>query len=247
MRKIETAIYEPVQEKPGYVRKVGMRKAKDVFAEIKEELCKQGLLPDEYFLSQAEYENEKISLPDFADVFCYARWGTSEGIYLDVEFSVYDESEKRYKLSHFITGKTLREDSAAYDRMQYIAGQIYKMLMGEHQTPARYMLIDGDKTGSRKKLLERIQGEYLEFVRQDLVHRQDNVQSAAAAIGLRSLVVAELPNCLLPEDKVAELTDSENALERLTEICEHIIDADLYEINECISSCRSFLVETNEK
>lgn len=240
MRKIETAIYEPIQDKPGYVRKVGMRKAREVFEEIKEELCRQEILPDEYFLSQAEYENEKISLPEFADVFCFARWGTSEGIYLDVEFSVYDETEKRYKLSHFITGKTLREDSEAYDRMQYIAGQIYKMLMGEHQVPARYMPIGGDGTGSREKLLERIQGEYLEFIRQNLVHRQDNVQTAAAAIGLRSLIVAELPNCLLPEDKVAELTGSENVLELLTKNCDHIIDADSYEINECISSCRSF-------
>jgi len=114
------------------------------------------------------------------------------------------------------------------------------MLMGEHQVPARYMPIGGDGTGSREKLLERIQGEYLEFIRQNLVHRQDNVQTAAAAIGLRSLIVAELPNCLLPEDKVAELTGSENALELLTKICDRIIDADSYEINECISSCRSF-------
>ncbi len=241
MRKIETVVYKPVKNKPGYVCKEGMRKAREVFEEIKEELRRNELLPDEYFLLQAEYEDEKRNIPDFTDVFCYARWGTSEGIYLDVEFSVYNEIERRYKLCHFITGKTLREDSNAYDRMQYIAGQIYKMLMGEHQSPVRYMIVDGDKKDAREKLLKRIQDEYLEFVRLNLVHRQDNISDSAAAIGLRSLIVAELPNCLLAEDKIVELLNSENALDLLAKICEQVRESDSFEINDSISSCRSFL------
>lgn len=125
--------------------------------------------------------------------------------------------------------------------MQYIAGQIYKMLMGEHQSPVRYMIVDGDKKDAREKLLKRIQDEYLEFVRLNLVHRQDNISDSAAAIGLRSLIVAELPNCLLAEDKIVELLNSENALDLLAKICEQVRESDSFEINDSISSCRSFL------
>jgi len=62
-------------------------------------------------------------------------------------------------------------------------------------------------------------------------------------VGLRSLIVAELPKCTLPEDKVEELLGSDNALDLLTKICAHILEADTYEINDTISACRSILDE----
>lgn len=38
------------------------------------------------------------------------------------------------------------------------------------------------------------------------------------AIGLRAMILAELPECTVPEDKLKELMDSENTLELLTKI-----------------------------
>ena len=60
-------------------------------------------------------------MPKNARVVAYANWGSSEGIYVDVDLIGDDE------VLHFATGKTLSASSEAFDRMQYIAGVIYKM------------------------------------------------------------------------------------------------------------------------
>lgn len=245
MRCIETFIYEPVLDKPGYVQKVGQRKAADVFNDLKEALDEAGLLPDEYFLEDEEFRDEKL-FPDMRDVVAFANWGGSEGIYIDVYVYGYDEQSRQTKKYHFATGKTLAEDSDSFDRMQYIAGYIYKLFHGFHQTPARYILLSNGKEDLRAKVLRRVKQEYMDFLRITFVHKFEDPQTVGSEVSVRSMIVSELSNCMLPEDKLKELDESENALELLTKMCRSIIEADKFEVNDSISSCRTFLTEENE-
>ncbi len=238
MKRVETEIYENVPGKPGLVKRVGFRKAADVFDEIKEQLMEADLLPEDYFLMDSAFGDENSVMPDFCEVNAYAVWGGSEGTYLHINLIV--DTGKCYKSVHFLTGKTLSGDRAAHTRMQYIAGVVYEMLMGDHQVPARYFLTDGPK---REQLLKRVEKEYREFTEANLICSSELTRDTLLAIGLRSLIVAELPKCILPEDKVEELISSDNALDLLTKICTHILEADTFEINDTISACRSILDE----
>ena len=85
--------------------------------------------------------------------------------------------------------------------------------------------------------------EYREFTEASLISGSELTREKLLEVGLRSLIVAELPKCTLPEDKVEELLGSDNALDLLTKICAHILEADTYEINDTISACRSILDE----
>lgn len=243
MKMIETCIYEPIPDKPGYVRNVGARKAKEVFEELEKALQEANLLPNEYFLLDTEFDNEKALFPEMVDVIAYANWGSSEGIYLDVYVFGYDGQHDKTKRFHFATGKTLSEDSDSFDRMQYIAGYIYKLFMGFHQTPARYRLISNGNEELQTKVMNRVKQEYMNYLRTTFVHKFEDPQKVGAEVSIRSMIVSELPNCLLPEDKLKELDESQNALELLTKICRHVIKADEFEINDSISSCRTFLSE----
>ena len=57
------------------------------------------------------------------------------------------------------------------------------------------------------------------------------------------MIVSELPNCTLSEDKVNELYYADNSLDVLTKMCFNIARADMLKINDIISSRKSF----NEK
>ena len=72
-----------------------------------------------------------------------SRWGGSEGIYIDVYLDYPDK--RKYSI---ITGKSLGETEADYDRMNYIAGEIYKYVNGSDGQYARYIRLrtnEGDK------------------------------------------------------------------------------------------------------
>ena len=127
------------------------RKVEDVFKELSDTLGAYGLLPDEYFYLDEEFEKYK-DFPILHDMYCYARWGSSEGIYLDVIAVVFNNQELEYELKRFAVGKTLSEDRDSYDRMQYIAGYIYKLFMGDHQIPMRYLKMDQEKICNRATL-----------------------------------------------------------------------------------------------
>ena len=159
---------------------------------------------------------------------------------------VYDKANNRCERKHFATGKTLAEDSAAYDRMQYIAGYIYKLFAGSNQTPARYILVRNSEK-DRQALLAKIHEEYRNYLLRNLVHKQCELSEVAQGIGLRSMIVHELPKCSLPEDKLEELIQSDNALDLLTKICEPVLEPDSFEINDMISSCDSFAAELKRR
>lgn len=129
MKIIETEIWEPVPDKPGYVRFVKGRKIIEVYKELYEALSEMKLLPDEYFLlSHRIGENEEF--PRDAVIRATTQWGSNEGIYIDVDIVTRDERV------HFITGKTLSETTEAFDWMNYIAGTIYKLFAGEGRSSA---------------------------------------------------------------------------------------------------------------
>ena len=130
MERIETVIWEPVPDKPNYVTKKGARKVREVFSELKAALESAGLLPDEYFILDSDFVDENMDCPEFCDVICYAQWGSNEGIYLELDVVYLNEQDTTYVRKNFATGKTLAEDGRSYDRMQYIAGYIYKLFMG---------------------------------------------------------------------------------------------------------------------
>ena len=239
MKIIQTQNWETVPDHPNLVRPVSQRKAKEVFRELEDALRDAELYPDEYFLLDREFDDENAEFPVARDIVCYAQWGGNEGIYLEVELLVFDENSKAYRRKNFATGKTLAEDTASFDRMQYIAGYVYKLFAGEHQTPARYVLVENEKK-NLETLFTRVAREYREYLLTNLVHKQMELDEVTDQIALRSAIVHELPKCLLPEDKVKELIESENALDLLAKICEPIIDWDADSINEMVSSCDSF-------
>ena len=125
MSIIETEIWEQDANNPAYRHYIGQRAAADVFRDLAEYLKKENIYPDEYFLLSSSFE-ENAKMPKVEDVICYAQWGSSEGIYLEVEFVILNKQTNRYERINFATGKTLGESGEDYDRMQYIAGRIYK-------------------------------------------------------------------------------------------------------------------------
>ena len=239
MKIIQTQNWETVPDHPNLIRPVSQRKAREVFRELEDALRDAELYPDEYFLLDREFDDENAEFPVARDIVCYAQWGGNEGIYLEVELLVFDENSKAYRRKNFVTGKTLAEDTASFDRMQYIAGYVYKLFAGEHQTPARYVLVENEKK-NLETLFTRVAREYREYLLANLVHKQMELDEVTDQIALRSAIVHELPKCLLPEDKVKELIESENALDILAKICVDIVEWDADSINEMVSSCDSF-------
>lgn len=132
---INTEKWEPVPEKPGYVRLAGQRKTEDVFRELQDFLEKENLMPDEYFQMTPGFEKSYPLFPKTEDFRCYAQWGVSEGIYLEVELLVRGENAGKPETVSFATGKTLKESPDAYDRMQYIAGRIYRVFTSDDYVP----------------------------------------------------------------------------------------------------------------
>lgn len=151
MSRIETEIWEPVPDKPGCMQYVGQRKVCEVFQDLENFLREENIYPDEYFSLNWDFErNPDAKMPHVEDIICYAQWGGSEGVYLEVEFAVKHPIENRYTRVIFASGKTLGESSKDFDRMQYIAGRIYKAFTHEGFVPSRYSAMSDNKKPGRK-------------------------------------------------------------------------------------------------
>lgn len=243
MERIETVVWEPIPNKPCYVTKKGPRKVQEVFTELEAALKAVGLYPDEYFLLDREFADENMDCPEFCDVICYAQWGGNEGIYLEMDVVFLNERNNTYERKNFATGKTLADDGRSYDRMQYIAGYIYKLFMGERITPMRYMIAGQKEFSLREQLHQRLRLEYDSYICNIFVHKPKDPAENGAEIGLRSLVLHNIMKCELPEEKIRELLGSDNALELLTKICRHVLESDSFEITDTICACSSFASE----
>ena len=139
MNKIQTEIWVPSKKHPGCVEYKGQRNAREVYTEIRDLLKAENLMPDEYFIIGSKFDNINVNVPKVIDVICYAKWGGSEGIYLHVDFIVENTTYNIYEPVNFAVGKSLKETTEAFDRMQYIAGRIYRAFMGDGTVHVRYM------------------------------------------------------------------------------------------------------------
>ena len=146
MEKIELKKWAVSPKDPRQREYKGQRTAKEVFEELRHRLEIIGYLPDECFHMNSEWGNGR-KIPRDAEILCYVGYGGSEGIYLDVALSWYENG--RSHLNPLATGKTLGENGSDLDRMFLIASAITKAFHGDNATHARYMKIGGveDDTG----------------------------------------------------------------------------------------------------
>ncbi len=240
MHKIETDIWVPNEEKKGYVKYAGQRKVREVWEELCTVLREEGLYPPEYFLLGRDFENREL-FPKLADLYCFTRWGSNEGIYIDIDMLITDEEEKNYKQVHFATGKSLGETEEEFDRMNYIAGYIYRLFMGDGSTHVRYMLIPGKESQlTHKKLLERAEYEAVAQMKQRMFSA-DNVDlprpigDYADELAVKLMIVKAMQNFELPEDKLIELAKQENVLDVLYPLCKKVMEPSLFEIEDYLS------------
>lgn len=89
-KPIQIQIYEPIPEKPGYLRHVRNRTIGEIYDELRERLSNDGLLPDEYFdisysCEKKPWERDKDEFPRCRRIACYAVTGSNEGHYIHVD------------------------------------------------------------------------------------------------------------------------------------------------------------------
>ncbi|MCI9553471.1 MAG: hypothetical protein HFE94_08060 [Acutalibacter sp.] len=246
MRKIETDIWVPNEEKKGWVKYAGQRKVREVWEELCTTLKEEGVYPPEYFLLERDFENREL-FPKLADVYCFTRWGSNEGIYIDVNMLISDEEEKKYKQIHFATGKSLGETEEEFDRMNYIAGYIYRLFMGNGSIHARYMLVPGKESQiTHKKLLKRAEYEAVAQMKQRMflansVGLTRPIGDYADELAVKLMIVKAMQNFELPEDKLIELAKQENILDVIYPLCRKVMEPSLFEIEDLLASCKSLL------
>ena len=245
MCQIETEIWIPNEEKKGWLKYVGQRKAAEVFRELEEALKKEGLYPPEYFsLSHKFPYNGNELFPQMADLHCYAHWGSNEGIYINVEILHYNTEIEKYETISFATGKSLGESIEEFDRMQYIAGYIYRLFMGDGRIRSRYIRLEKHETAKNQyALVRRVEVEAVEMLKKKMYKEGEEPQKYAAEAALKLMIMERLTKCHLPEHKIEELYNHENILDYLCTICKPIMEANAYEIEDILMSSRSFSLE----
>ena len=144
MRPIEMEKWEPDPNDPQLYFYEGQPTAEEVFRELEQRLDSMGMLPDEYFLMNSEWENGR-EIPRCADIFVTTDYGESEGIYLDGYLKWYEDDKPVTR--SFFTGKTLGSTGADMDRMYLIASAITKAFHGEQGQYARYIRLGPEDKG----------------------------------------------------------------------------------------------------
>ncbi len=236
MSIIKTEIWEQDPEMEGCLRYVKQRKASEVFAELEDFLKKEHLYPDEYFLLSRDYNNPDCDFPKFDDMMCYAQWGGSEGIYLEVELFLYDEQTQTSHRSVFASGKSLGESTEDFERMQYIAAQIYMAFMGYRFQSGRFTVVDSSHIKNRKMLLEKVNFEFKDYINHKLLREKLAPSEIAGEIGIRALILDAITNPDINDDKVERLIKTQNVLSQYCELCKATLEASRYEIEEIVLS-----------
>ncbi len=218
MCAVKTQIWESIPEKKGYVRYVGQRKLQEVFSELEAYLKKEDIYPDEYFLLTS---NDPNALFPRGDIRCYALWGNSEGIYIELEVLVGATKDSPAKWVNVASGKTLSETAETYDRMQYIAGKIYKALCGEGFQSPRYIIRKNEAKSkiTYDALMNKLEAELRDYMKRELLHKQTPIGALSRKLGsmLTLLSIIREPKTFadLSQDKIEQLFDTENVLEYL--------------------------------
>ena len=138
MKPIELEIWRPKENDPRYVERVGTRSAEEVFRELEQRLDGMGMLPDEYFLLDRDWQDGRL-IPKDADIFVTTDYGESEGVYLDGYLKWYEDGKP--VTESFFTGKTLGESDTDMDRMFLISSAITKAFHGYGRQPDSGMVL----------------------------------------------------------------------------------------------------------
>ena len=168
MKVIETEKYRPSPDDPYRQEYAGQRTGREVFAELKQRLENQGLLPDEYFLIGSDWEKGK-EIPRDAEVFVTTDYGGSEGVYLDVFLKWYENNKP--VTSSFAIGKTLGETGADLDRMFLISSAITKAFHGDRGQYSRYQTLHPEKN-AKNMIVSLTPEEHKLFVNALIEHRE---------------------------------------------------------------------------
>lgn len=217
------------------------RTIQEVFNDIKKILTEEGLCPEEYFtLSYPTGCHADEPFPEISGLFCNAQWGGSEGIYLDTAMNVFDSEEKKYKQISFITGKTLSESEDSFDRMQYIGGYIYRLLMGDGSVHARYILLH-NPTQDKRALDEKLNYEFISLMKKHLYSQKEDSVIDTEELALKAMILKAVTANPLGEDKLKQLLEADNALDILYHLCKPVMPATLYEVEDIIASIDTFL------
>ena len=244
MCMIETQIWEDVPDQKGYVRYMGQRKLQEVFAELEAFLKKEDIYPDAYLLLA---DDSAEALFPRGDIRCYAQWGSSEGIYLELEVLTGATKDAPAKWVNIASGKTLEQTSKAYDRMQYIAGRIYKAFCGDNFQSPRYLILNNrvEKEITYERLMSKLETELGDYMKRELLHKQTPIGEMSRKLGMMLTIFSVIrdPRAYadLPQDKVEQLYDTENILEVLCDMCASVSEADLFEIGDIIASAPTFV------
>lgn len=254
MSRIETEIWEPHPEKKGMVRYVGQRKTADVFRDIETFLKEENLYPEDYLNLSFDFENRYKEFPKMMDIQCYAQWGSNEGIYLEASLTVRNEQNNKLEHVPFLTGKTLEETEEAYDRMQYIAGQIYKAFMGESTINPRYIMKNRcikPEEITYEMLIKKLERESRNILQKRLLHNEEPLSKISGELGLilQILDVLQEPSVFesLSMDKRKELYETEDILLYLYHLAEHIRITNRYEIDDLVVSATTLLKKPEGK
>jgi hypothetical protein len=169
LKQIDLENWEQSPDNPRELVYAGQRKAQEVFAELKHRLESVGMLPDEYFLFDSEWENGR-EMPKDADIFSTVQYGASEGIYLNVSISWNDETKRNIK--SFATGKTLGESESHLDRMHLTASAVNKAFYS-NEPHARYIKIGGEEKALENSVLH-LNGTERQLMIDSLIEMRNN-------------------------------------------------------------------------
>lgn len=239
MKTIETQIFVQDPENKNKVQYKGQRKAKDVFAEIEAALIEANCCPEEYFT--LHFDLWEKDFPEMQDLCCYAEWGANEGIYIDIK--VLTKVEDDYKWIRLATGKTLDETKDAFIRMQYIAGYIYLLLMGDQAVHPRYMIIRTSEPEQNHIILkERLQKEFFNLLIKALFHRgeKDILKEYADEIAMKAMLFKVASKSRFSKEKLEELLSMDNILDGVSPLCRHVLSSSCYEIEDALTACSTF-------
>ena len=207
------------------------RTIQEVFNDIKKILTEEGLCPEEYFtLSYPTGCHADEPFPEIS---------VCEGIYLDIAINVFDSEEKNYKQISFITGKTLSESGDAFDRMQYIGGYIYRLLMGDGNVHARYILLHNSRQ-DKAALDEKLNHEFISLMKKHLYSQKEDSVIDTEELALKAIILKVVSAKPLAENKLKQLLEADNALDILYYLCKPVMPATLYEIEDIIASVDTF-------
>lgn len=199
MKPIEMEIWRPKADDPRYVEHVGQRSAEEVFKELEQRLDGMGMLPDEYFLLDRDWQDGRL-IPKDADVFVTTDYGESEGVYLDGYLKWYEDGKPVTK--SFFTGKTLGDTGADMDRMFLISSAITKAFHGYGRQPDSGMVLY--LTAEEKKeiieaLMEKRERtlEQTDRVEKLLRHATGSITAYMDTVGERPLRISDFDRAML--------------------------------------------------